>query len=350
MILGILFVLLFAYSVESLWKDTKKALRKWRGSRGKNTKRVGLHDVGFWLHQLAHGFPTARHGFMSGWHRGRQAHHTARTGMAQARAEHAEQRVQRGPELAEYRQRRRKALAELDRQRYDEDEEDPELGPPQLAEAPAYVGPNTPEAPPASASQYPLTLGQPEHAGRHVRREQLHADPDPRPEDPALVTPPEPAQPPVPAPGPAPTQGDAVSETETTYASVKARMAHDVATAEAQAADAKAAETGAEERVNEAEKAKAWAETTADEMQALEVDAAVLGAMADHLSNLDAAKTAEDALLEAVTAAYEAWLRVGESAQNVASQLDASGHGGVQEARENAANGGAAKEFYEAGR
>ena len=44
--------------------------------------------------------------------------------------------------------------------------------------------------------------------------------------------------------------------------------------------------------MEEARQAKAWASATADEMQALEVDAGSLGAMADHLAALDEAEKA----------------------------------------------------------
>jgi hypothetical protein len=84
-------------------------------------------------------------------------------------------------------------------------------------------------------------------------------------------------------------------------------------------------------------------------MQALEVDGAVLGAMAEHLAALDAAVQAERDLQEAAERAKAAWTQAVETAQNVSHQLDASGHGNLQEAHDNAAGQGAKKEFYTEG-
>jgi hypothetical protein len=310
----LLAILIIAYAVKAMIQDSKTS---WQAHRTRNPKkagnRTGLRDLAYWLHQVAHGFPTARHGFMSGWHRGRNAHHQAMTAGARARAEHAEQRVKVGTDLAGYRQRRQDALAQLDEQH-------------KRAMADAYKDLDE-QKPPPDPDASPYTYQPPGPPAPWPDMDQ-HDPPDPDP-------------------GPANTsqQGDSTMG-ETNYAGVKTRMQQDMTTAEQQAADAKAAEAGAEQRVQEAEQAKTYAANTADEMQSLEVDGGTLGAMAEHLDALDAAKVAEQNLFEAVQAAHQAWQRVQESAQQVITAMDAGGHGNLAEAHADAAAGGAQKEFY----
>jgi hypothetical protein len=153
--------------------------------------------------------------------------------------------------------------------------------------------------------------------------------------------PPEPDQ----APGTSERKGDEIVS-ETTYQAVKARMTAAQAAAEQRQAEAASARDGTEERVEEAQAAQAYAETTGEEMQALHVDAGTLNAMAEHQDALRKTVEAEQALQEAATAVNTAWQDVVETAGTVSQQLEASGHGQLDEAHANAAAGGAEKQFY----
>jgi len=133
---------------------------------------------------------------------------------------------------------------------------------------------------------------------------------------------------------------------ETTYQGVQVMMETAAADAEQYAAEAEQSQTVTEEHTEQARQAKQRGTTAAEEMQSLGVDAETLSAMADHLQALDDAEKHAGELNDQVTLLTEAWRRVEETAGNVRSQLDASGHGALDEAHANAAGGGADKPFY----
>jgi hypothetical protein len=386
-------VLAIAAAVRGLVEQTRRDLAAWRNrpppARGGGgvLRRVTAGGAGYWGHQAAHGFPTVRAGLHDGWMRAVEANHQARRQIAQARAEHAEGKTELLPELDEFRERRRAALAELERLQAERDraahEEWMERNRQALArdqeriraeaerealrwqarraaEAQRELDRLRAERERAARSRSGRTFScmccgddtgtwplcgpciaagcekskalEGEVAYWNCQRGERDEPQDEKPADPGQQ-------------GPAgANRGD--PPVETTYAGVKARMASATAAAEQRQAEAQTSETACEERVSEAESSKSWAATTADQMQALKVDAGTLDAMAEHLESLARAKEAEDAMLEAVQQARKAWGAVLESAKNVSWRLDASGHGGVQEARDNAAGGGAEKEFY----
>jgi hypothetical protein len=373
-------IFLIAGACRGLVQQTKRDLAKWRtrppakrGTRWWN-RPLTAGDVGYWGHQAAHGFPTARAGVTDGLSRARQAHHQARRDIAQARAEHAEGRADLHPELENFRQRRREALERLwEKQRYQ-----PEAAPGPAPEPPEPPAPAEPPAAEAAAEDHE----DDGEAAAHAETSDLPEE-DEEPEDPAagwddpLPTERKHAMSDsksdskadakaqaeqaeydhqqqdnshgvmgrAPNPGENNHKGDG-NVSETTYKGVKARMASAQTAAEQRQAEAKAAQAGCEERVSEAEQAKAWAQATSEEMQSLDVDAAVLNAMAEHLDAADKALQVEQELLEAAAQAWTAWSEVVETAGQVTSQLEASGHGQLDEAHENAAAGGAEKAFY----
>jgi hypothetical protein len=117
----VLVFLLLAAAVRGLVHQTREDLARWRGRPARAGRaagrRVTTRAAGYWLNQLAHGFPSVRHGFMDGWARGMQAHHEARRAIAEHLAKHAERRAGLEPELTDLRARRRQALEEINRRR-----------------------------------------------------------------------------------------------------------------------------------------------------------------------------------------------------------------------------------------
>jgi hypothetical protein len=396
----ILILFLLVAATRGLWKQTKEDLARWRGrpakppgSRQSWRSRASTGATGYWAGQAAHGFPTARHGFTDGWMRALEAHHEARRGIAQARAERAEGKAEMHPELADLRTRRRAAAERLRAQRETDRahleaerenrvrDEHPEWFTP-AGQAGEEDGPgeDSPFSWGRADRTYLTEAGSEEEACRLARgasgrnhgqyaawrraflgdvllgtweggepagAEAGPGDEPARPADPGGAEAQD--QPAGPAgPAAAATEGEQTM-TETSYAGVKARMTAAVSAAEQHAADAKAAQAGTEEHMEEAGAAKRWAETTADGMQALKVDAGSLAAMDDHLEALAAVEEKATELNEMMGQLKTAWDKVQESAQQVKTALDGGGHGGVQEARDNAAGGGAEKAFYEEG-
>jgi hypothetical protein len=141
-----------------------------------------------------------------------------------------------------------------------------------------------------------------------------------------------------------PTEGTTMSDV--TYDGVVRRTASLVEVAENTAAEVNAAATAAEEQEQAAAAAKSWAGETADQMQALNVDAATLGAMADHLDAADAAVRAHQQVREALEEARKAHIRVMETAQNVSATLQ-QGHAGLNAAHQDAPVAAADREFYQ---
>ncbi len=95
-----------------------------------------------------------------------------------------------------------------------------------------------------------------------------------------------------------------------------------------------AAQADAEQKAAEADAAAKAASDTAEQMQALEMDPATLGAMADHL--------------DAHAAAQTALARVQETAEIAKATLQ-RGHSGLSEAHKDAPVEAAAKPFYSEG-
>jgi hypothetical protein len=371
-------------------------------------RRLTARDTGYWAAQAAHLFPSARHGLHDGWMRGVEAHHEARRAIAQARAEHAEGRAELHPELEDLAARRRKALEEIERQReaarlqrQAEEEnrmrdEHPEWFEPERE--PAGSEPDPPYswgredrtyctdadseaeacrfACGASARNHgrfsawahtssgtvlvgtwengePVTQEDGEEARRQEQREEEAAQLDEQEyqeneearrragqQEPAS----EEDEHPVPAGTGAAAEGEQM--TETTYAGIKAKMAKVVTETEQRVSEADQSAGLTEEHLEVAREAKAWASVTADEMQALGVDADSLGAMSEHLDAMDAVAKMAAELNEVMGQMKAAWTKAQETAQQVVTALNAAGHGRIQEARDDAAGGGAEKQFY----
>lgn len=367
----LLMFFLIIVAARAVWKQSKEDLARWRarpkGTRPRSGRRqVSDSDLGYWGHQLLHGFPTARHGFHDGWSRGREAHHKAKRAIAQNRAEHAEGRAELEPELADYRRRRSEALKEIERQRQAEEvgrahdealaENDRRDAVPAPAEAPAagglpdWIDPSwledehSGDGDQQEAVMSAKSIWSPPYEKPPERDDPLPGEQpaDGKKNQPDEVPDPEPAG--VPA-GHGNSEGDGPM-TETTYQGVKNRMSAAQTAAEQFASDAEQSKALTEEHEEEAHAAKTWAQNTADEMQALEVDSATLNAMAEHLDAVDAAEKSAVALNEQMTHHKDAWQRVQETAENVTSQMDSSGHRALDEAHADAAGGGAQKEFY----
>jgi len=81
--------------------------------QGKRAAHAARHDAGWGASQLGHGFPQARHGFAQGWHESRQAHDQAMAGARKAKTERLETRAGLIPQLREYQARQRKALEQI---------------------------------------------------------------------------------------------------------------------------------------------------------------------------------------------------------------------------------------------
>lgn len=342
---AIIFAIVLTYAVK---KGAEWASEHWQGSKARNRrstrgesipKRAGSavqHDMGYWAHQVLHGFPQVRHGLAGGWNAGRTAQTVGKAKRHQAKTDHLESRASLLEQIREHRKRREEAWNRIRAARKPEPEleweqSDPEDPP----------GPDDEET-----SDLPDDIEGTEDPGR--RPEPWPWPPgDDSEETPEGTSPAEEGTPPEQQESTQSRQGEGDRNvSETTYQDVKARMTAAQAAAEQRQAEASAAQDGCEERVQEAEAARNYAQTTEDEMQAMEVDAATLGAMAEHQDALSKAQEAEQALQEAATAANAAWTDVVETAGQVNNQLEASGHGALDEAHANAAGGGGKKEFY----
>jgi hypothetical protein len=317
------------------WQGSKAANR--RSTRGKTIpKRAASavqHDVGYWAHQILNGFPQARRGLANGWHAGRTAQAEGAAERHKARTEHLERHAGLLEQIREHRRRQDEALERIRAAQ----EPGPEPGPhpirgredlpapdEPLPSQPARQGPPEP-VPPAQGSE-----GTPEGTSPQ-------ASPGPAAE--------EDTQPGTPEPPAQPRQGDQ-NMSETTYQGVQSMMETAAAEAEQYAAEAEQSQTVTEEHAEQARQAKQRGTTAAEEMQSLAVDAETLSAMADHLQALDDAEKHAAELNDQVTLLKEAWQRVQETAGQVRGQLDASGHGALDEAHANAAGGGAERAFY----
>jgi len=133
---------------------------------------------------------------------------------------------------------------------------------------------------------------------------------------------------------------------EVTYDGVIRRMDVAVGGAEDRQARIGTALADAEDQAESAGAAQRWADQTAEEMQALNVDSATLGAMADHQDALAATEKAHQAVLEALAEAKKAQGRVTETAQNVKDTLE-RGHAGLKQAHDDAPVEAADRTFYQ---
>jgi len=323
--------LILAYAIKSAVEDARAALRKSRtdAAGGKSPPSRFRHDAGFHANQLAGGFPEARHGFARGWHEASKAHAEAMAGRQKARTEQLEHHVGLLPQLADYRTRQQKALEQI---------RGGQAGTEGGAFAPVLLTARSKSGKPVNR----LT-GAPEDTAMVHDKDDLDRrlaaaadDPDmevttrpmpgtqPASTDTTVVTENgEPVHSPKTPPSTAsPTEGNTMptGTGEVTYDGVQRNMTATQDAAEQQAAEADAA-------------AKA-AGDTAEQMQALEMDPATLGAMADHLD-------AHEAVRAAVA-------RMRETAETVQTTL-ARGHSGLAEAHQNAPVEAAAKPFYQEG-
>lgn len=144
-----------------------------------------------------------------------------------------------------------------------------------------------------------------------------------------------------------PTEGTPMAS-EVTYDGVIRAAGEAVTAAEERASEITRTTAAAEAQATEAGIAQRWADQAAENMQALNVDSATLGAMADHQDALAAAEKAHQAVLEELTEARKAQGRVTETAQNVKSTLE-RGHAGLSEAHKDAPVQAADRTFYEEG-
>jgi hypothetical protein len=391
----LLVLLIIVYACRQAVTDTKHAAGKSRKAymksadsrfpgmpRGKRAAHAARHDLGFGLGQVRHGFPQARHGFTQGWHESRQAHVQAMAGAQKAKTEHLETRAGLAPQLREYRARQQAALEQIrggqpvtgdDGQAKAAGSGESPVEAHDVDGCPDCGGDHSPyQACPArkaggkaegsggEGSPEPAEGGEPVSADGTARPGQLpplnsgaerragQAGRD-------IYDPPADGQPVTPAstdtavvtengepvtgkggeegsPGASPsasTEGDNTmadgnntqsGSGEVTYDGVQREMSAAAAAAENQAAAAEAA-------------AKAAA-NTAEQMQALEMDPATLGAMADHLDAHEAMKAAA--------------ARVQETAETTQTTL-ARGHSGLSAAHKEAPVDAAAKPFYQEG-
>ena len=349
------------------WQGSKAANR--RSTKGKSIpKRAASavhHDLGYWAHQVLNLFPEVRHGLAEGWHEGRKAQAQGAAGRQERKTERLESRAGIIEKAREHAKRQREAQERIRRARQPEPDEETDGGddPAREPSPPdAGSGEGTPEGTSEGTSPATGTAGSeqdpeneaqqepPRHCGcsrlisggkcmgcgRHpaVCTCSKKDDENQEQDTPGEKKPP--AQ---------PGQGDG-NVSETTYQGVKQQMETAAAEAEQYAGEAEQAETVTEEHSEQARQAKEQGQVAAEEMQALEVDAETLSAMADHLQALDDAEKRAAELNDQTTQLKEAWQRVQETAAQVQSQLDASGHGALDEAHANAAAGGGKKEFY----
>jgi hypothetical protein len=345
--------LIFAYGVYRAWQDSKAAYRKSKaaymakaGTRFPNapkSRRAATalrHDAGYWASQVLHAFPETRHGFAAGWHRGRAAQTTARTAAEEARTQRLENQADHAESLSGFRARQQEALRrwqaamDSDRERVAEGTvtEEGREGSRQPGEYGAPYSWDHPD-PPGWAPWLDT-----EARGRH-----RHADENPTPTtttDADGTTPGTGDEPPEPGDAQSPAEPGEATATETATESTPSgtptqgdqHMASDI-TYDVVLQNMDKEKAGAEQRAAEQQQAAKDAGTMADNMQALEVDPATLGAVADHL----------DAHEEAVKALQ----RVRESAENVEAALK-RGHAGLSEAHKDAPVAAADRDFYAA--
>jgi hypothetical protein len=273
---ALILAIIIAYAVKKAaesshehWQGSKAANRK--ASKGKPVRQraasAARHDGAYWAEQVRGGFPQVRHGLYMGWNAGRVAQLEGWQARAQARADHAHLRARATEAVREQRRRQAEALE-------------------RIRAAARQPGPEPAEA--AEAAEPAI----------------------PEPQQPAPVPPPPSGS------STTPTEGNQMAS-DVTYDGVIRAMDSAVMAAEDHGATARTAHK--------------QAARTADQMQALEVDPATLGAMADHLDALDAAVKAQQQVLD--------------TARNVHETLQ-RGHAQLAEAHKEAVVEAADKAFY----
>jgi len=384
----------------------KRAAKKHPGkSRSRQAASALRHDLGYGLAQLLRGFPVARHGFAQGWHEARKAHAEALAGREKAKTERAESLAGLIEEIRQYRERQAQAAERARTSAAGGTSEGSEEGTPEGSTSPGpekVIQGAAEEVPlldePPSPERYLLTVRS--KSGRVLNpitqspvttiavwsREDLDRrfaaaaeDPDlevshrPMPDvyDPIPVhgmcphgvspacgycdpdadvvsrEPPSGGEPePEPEVQPANPQNTGGTQmSDTTYGSVATDMTSEVASAENRAAEVNAARVAAEAQSAEASEAKARALRISEDMQALDMDPATLGAIADHIDAAAEADKAHQEAEEALGRAHAASVRVMESAQNVQAVM-AQGHAGLAAAHQEAPVEAADKAFY----
>jgi hypothetical protein len=296
------------------WQGSKAGNR--RGSRGKSIpKRAASavqHDVGYWAHQILNGFPAARRGLANGWHAGRTAQAQSAAERQQRKAEHLETRVRLIPEIREHRRRQAEAWERIC------GDQQPEQ------EFPVLLTGRSRSGRPVN----PLT-GEPHDTVAVWDQEDLDRRLAAAAEDPDMKVTTRPVPDPASEAGtPEGTSPETSQPTSTTEEGTQ--MASDVTYDGVLRAMDKAV-MAAEDHGETARAAHVQASGIADQMQALEVDPATLGAMADHLDALDAAAKAQQQVLDTARSVHETLQR---------------GHAQLAEAHKEAVVEAADKAFY----
>lgn len=325
---ALILAIIIAYAVKKAAEDAHLHWQKSKAANRSSTKGKSIpkraasaahHDTGYWAHQVLNGFPQIRNGLADGWHAGRKAQAEGAQRRNKARTEHLEQRAGVAEQIREHRKRQDEALERIRRAREPEPEEPEDAGKDSEG-APEGTSPGT--SPPA-----PDENDLPDQDQDHAQ------DPAPSPEERKPVPPANPEK------------GDNMPDI--TYEEVKARMERAQSEAEQRATEVESSEKGVEEHTQVAHEASEYAARTGEEMQALEVDPDTLSAMLEHFQAVDDCERQAAELQEQLGRCVKAWHLAAETAQNVLDTMKRSGHQQMQEARDNAANGGAKKEFYE---
>ena len=134
---ALILAIIIAYAIKKAaeeghlhWQSSKAANR--RSTRGRPVRKRAAsavqHDVGYWIHEVTHGFPRARHGLASGWHAGRTAQIQGTAARQQAKTEHLETRAGLIQQIRDHRQRQEKALEQIRAAQQPEPAADPEGG------------------------------------------------------------------------------------------------------------------------------------------------------------------------------------------------------------------------------
>ena len=299
------------------WQKSRTANR--RGSQGKSVpKRAASavqHDVGYWGHQVLHGFPQTRHGLASGWTAGRAAQAQGAAERQKAKADHLTLRARLMPEIREHQRRQQDALEQIRKA------QDPEPEAPQQAGGEAGTTRRVDGKPETGSDKRFFDARESGYKG-WIDQDGIPV-PDPSDPDPARNQYPpgegSPGSRESTSPIPSPPEGNTVPASDTTYDSVIQAMKDEQAAAEARTAEQQAASQRASQQ--------------SEEMQALDLDPDTLGAIADHLDAQQAAVTAQEKVMETAEAVQTALTR---------------GHAGLAEAHQDAPVQAADKEFYAA--
>lgn len=289
---ALILAIIITYAIKKAVEEGKLHWQKSKGANRSSThgqsipKRAASaaqHDIGYWANQLFSGFPTARHGFSNGWLAGRTAQTESHAAREKAKADHLEKRAGLIPELREHRRRQDEALERIRAAEEPEPEPVPDYG-----DDPAWNGEGF-TAPVGDGGE-----GTPEETSQEASPSTSTTE-----EGTGMAT---------------------AQASEVTYDGVlrHVTMAQDFEEAALAERQGKAAE----------------ASNISEQMQALGVDPATLGAMADYLDAMDEAAKAQQRAMEA--------------AQSVGTNLQ-RGHAGLAEAHKDAPVRAADRPFYDEG-